>query len=122
MVITEFEMLEVIRNNIINALDILRDSTYMVEDFKIWLNGIYKEMQNQCLNSNNVYELVEDILRDLKSTHHKYLKKIIEAYLEELLEMEVCMFETDANRIREALNNLYDMEEIDNKLKSKLQL
>lgn len=118
---SEWEILEVVKDNIIQGLAILSDGVHKLSEFKAWVLDLKLEIEKENLKENNIYEALESIVRDLQASDDDCIEKVSKEYIEELIGMEVVLYETSPNLIRKEINNKYNLRDIDEKLSTKLK-
>lgn len=86
---SEWEILEVVKDNIIQGLAILSDGVHKLSEFKAWVLDLKLEIEKENLKENNIYEALESIVRDLQASDDDCIEKVSKEYIEELIGMEV---------------------------------
>lgn len=114
----ELKLLEKLKNNLIDGL--VQFKPKEIGDFIDWLEIIVRNMQVSNLISNNIYEITCELIEDLNSKNdEEVIEHIVDEYICKLKILEVEVYVTDSNSIRDLLRTTLDFKEIDKMLLDK---
>ena len=115
----EFKLLEKLKNNLVDALVQLKPKE--IGAFIDWLEIIVRNMQVSNLINNNIYDIAYELLHDLSiKNNEKLIEFIVDEYICNLQKLEVEMYITDPNSVRDLLRTTLDHNEIDKILSNKI--